>query len=187
VQVTAFKQPTPEERRHHFLWRVRRRLPPAGIIGVFDRSHYEDIVAVRVRGLAPRTTWSRRYGVVNRFEEQLVARGTRIVKCFLHVSLAEWYERQLARLDDPTKHWKFDPSDLEDRERWDEYLDAYEDVLDRCSNEYAPWHVVPADHKWYRNWAITKLLVEQLDEMGLRWPPPTFDVGEMRERLSRGA
>jgi PPK2 family polyphosphate:nucleotide phosphotransferase len=183
VHITAFGPPTPEERRHDFLWRIRRRLPGPGRVGVFDRSHYEDVVTVRVRGLVPRATWSRRYGAINRFEERIAAGGTRIVKCLLHISADEFRSRQLARLDDPTKHWKFDPADLETLRRWDEHLAAYGDALERCDTEQAPWYVVPADRKWYRNWAMTRLLIEQLEEMDLRWPPATFDVEEMRARL----
>ena len=186
VQITGFGPPTAEERKHDFLWRVRRRLPPPGRIGVFDRSHYEDVVAVRVRELAPRATWMRRYGSINRFEERLVAGGTRVVKCFLHISPEESRKRLLARLDDPTKYWKFDPADIDDRARWEDYLDAYADAIERCNTEHAPWHVIPADHKWYRNWAITKLLIEELEEMVLRWPPPSFDVDKQRARLLSG-
>jgi polyphosphate kinase 2 (PPK2 family) len=153
------------------------------LIGVFDRSHYEDIVTVRVRKLAPPTTWSRRYGTVNRFEQDLAAGGTTIVKFFLHISFDEWRARQLARLDDPAKHWKFDPGDIDDALLWDDYQLAYSDVLRRCNSDDAPWYVIPADRKWYRNHAITRVLVEHLDAMGLRWPEATFDVEEQRARL----
>jgi PPK2 family polyphosphate:nucleotide phosphotransferase len=183
VQITAFGPPTAEERRHDFLWRIRRRLPAPGRVGAFDRSHYEDVVTVRVRGLVPRATWSRRHDAINRFEERVAARGTRIVKCLLHISADEFRRRQLARLDDPTKHWKFDPADLETLRLWDDYLAAYGDTLGRCNTAYGPWYVLPADRKWYRNWAMTRLLVEQLEAMDLRWPPATFDVEEMRARL----
>jgi PPK2 family polyphosphate:nucleotide phosphotransferase len=183
LRVAAFGAPTAEERRHDFLWRVRRRLPGPGRLGVFDRSHYEDVVTVRVQGLAEKRTWMRRYDAINRFEAELAEGGTRIVKCFLHISPQEQRERLLARLDGPTKHWKFDPADLDARERWDEYLAAYGDAIARCSSELAPWHVVPADRKWYRNWAVTRLLIEQLEELALRWPEPPFDVSEQRRRL----
>jgi PPK2 family polyphosphate:nucleotide phosphotransferase len=183
VRITSFGPPTPEERRHDFLWRVRRRLPEPGIVGVFDRSHYEDVVTVRVRKLAPRATWSRRYAAIRRFEEQVLAGDTRIVKCFLHISADEFCRRQRARLEDPTKHWKYDPGDLENLGLWEDYLDAYGDALERCSNDGAPWYVVPADRKWYRNWAITRLLIEQLEDMELRWPSATFEVAEQRARL----
>ena len=183
VRAAAFGPPTPEEHRHDFLWRVRKRLPPPGIVGVFDRSHYEDVVAVRVRKLAPKATWSRRFAAINRFEEGLVSDNVRIVKCFLHISQDQFCRRQRARLDDPTKHWKYSPGDLQDFGLWNDYLAAYADALERCNTEQAPWHVVPADRKWYRNWAITTLLIEQLEEMGLSWPPATFDVAEERRRL----
>jgi PPK2 family polyphosphate:nucleotide phosphotransferase len=183
VQITSFGPPTPEERRHDFLWRIRRRLPSPGRVGVFDRSHYEDVVTVRVRELVPRDVWSRRYASINRFEEGVVAGETRLVKCFLHISTDEFRRRQLARLEDPTKHWKFDPADIENFPLWNDYLAAYGDALERCNKEHAPWYVVPADRKWYRNWAMTRLLIEQLEELDLRWPPADFDVEEMKARV----
>ncbi len=183
MSITAFKAPTPEERKHPFLWRIRRRLPEPGEIGVFDRSHYEDIVTVRVRQLAPRSTWSRRYGAVERFEQGLAEDGTAIVKCFLHISPAEFRERQLARLEDPAKHWKYNPGDLDVRGLWDDYLEAYSDVLSRCNPDHAPWYVIPADRKWYRNWAVTKLLIEELEKLGLEWPKADFDVEAERARV----
>ncbi|MCW3008747.1 MAG: hypothetical protein JWP17_3373 [Solirubrobacterales bacterium] len=183
VHVASFGVPTPEEREHDFLWRIRRELPRPGRIGVFDRSHYEDVVTVRVLDLIDERTWRHRYDAINLFEERLVADGTRVVKCFLHISPDTQRKRLLARLDDPTKHWKFSPHDLDTRERWDEYFTAYADALERCSPDEAPWHVVPSDHKWYRNWAITNILIEQLETMGLHWPEPDFDVEEQRARL----
>jgi PPK2 family polyphosphate:nucleotide phosphotransferase len=184
AQITAFKAPTPEEQRHDFLWRVKRRLPPPGKLGVFDRSHYEAVLVERVRDLVPRATWSRRYATINRFEERLVAGGTTVVKCFLHISFDEWRERQLARLDNPAKHWKFNPHDVDDALLWDDYMAAYSDVLARCSTDAAPWHIVPADRKWHRNVAVTRLLLEHLEAMDLRWPEATFDVEEQRRRVS---
>jgi PPK2 family polyphosphate:nucleotide phosphotransferase len=183
VHITAFKAPTPEERRHDFLWRIRRKLPEPGQIGVFDRSHYEDVVTVRVQGLAPRSTWSRRYGPIDRFEKELASEGTAIVKCYLHISRPEFCERQLARLDDPTKHWKYNPGDLDVYGLWDDYLEAYSEALGRCSPEHAPWYVIPADRKWYRNWAVTKLLIEELEKMELEWPKAHFDVEAERARV----
>ena len=185
VQITSFGPPTPEERRHDFLWRIRRRLPGPGMVAAFDRSHYEDVVTVRVKKLVARPTWSRRYAAINRFEEQVAARDTRIVKCFLHISVEEVCRRQRARLDDQTKHWKFDPADVENLPLWDAYLDAYGDALQRCNTEHAPWYVIPADRKWYRNWAMTRLLIEQLEAMDLHWPPATFDVKKEKARLAR--
>ena len=171
VRCHAFTRPTIEEREHHFLWRVRRRLPPPGIIGAFDRSHYEDVLAARVHRLVPEEQWASRYDVINRFEAE-VAADTRIVKCFLHISAEEQRRRLLARLNDPTKYWKHDPGDLDDRALWTEYQRAYADALQRCNTEAAPWYAVPADRKWYRNWAVTVLLVEQLRAMHLEWPRP---------------
>ena len=182
--VRAFKAPTEEELAHDFLWRIRRALPDAGRIGIFNRSHYEDVVVVRVKELFPRSVWSGRYDAINVFESELAGNGITMVKVFLHISKDEQRERLLARLEDPTKLWKFNPGDLEDRERWDEFLAAYEDALTKCSTEAAPWFVLPADHKWYRNWALGTLLVETLDAMDPRHPPPDFDVEEMKRRLS---
>lgn len=185
VRYHAFIKPTSEEREHHFLWRIRRQLPRPGIIGVFDRSHYEDVLVVRVRDLVPPEIWSRRYGVINRFENKLVAAGTRIVKCFLHISADEQRKRLIARLDDPTKHWKYDPDDVDQRAYWDDYQQAYADALEKCNTEVAPWYVVPADRKWYRNWAITRILLEQLTEMALTWPEPAgWRLEEQRARLT---
>ena len=183
VRITAFKAPTPEERRHDFLWRIRRRLPEPGLLGVFDRSHYEDVVTVRVRELAPHSTWSRRYEAIERFEKEQADGGMAIIKCYLHISRAEFRERQLARLDDPTKHWKYNPADLDVYGLWDDYLEAYGDAFARCNPDYAPWYVIPADRKWYRNWAVTKLLIEALDRMGLEWPKAEFDVEAERARV----
>jgi PPK2 family polyphosphate:nucleotide phosphotransferase len=184
VQYHAFKEPTIEEREHHFLWRVKRRLPPPGIVGVFDRSHYEDVVVVRVHELVPADQWSCRYGVINRFEEKLAA-SSAIVKRFLHISKEQQRKRLLTRLDDPTKHWKYDPADIAERAYWDDYQQAYSDALRKCNTESAPWYVVPADHKWYRNWAITRILTERLEEMALGWPTPGgWNPEEQRARLA---
>jgi PPK2 family polyphosphate:nucleotide phosphotransferase len=184
VHVIAFRRPTPEELSHDFLWRIRRELPEPGMLAVFDRSHYEDVVAVRVRKIVERRTWTRRYATINRFEQRLAAQGTLIVKCFLHISPEEQRERLLARLDDPTKHWKYRPGDLEDRALWDDFQRAYGDAIERCSTDAAPSYVVPADRKWYRNWAISRLLCERLEELGLGWPAATFDVEEQKALLS---
>jgi PPK2 family polyphosphate:nucleotide phosphotransferase len=185
VQYHAFKKPTAKEREHHFLWRIKRWLPPPGIVGVFDRSHYEDVVVVRIHELVPREMWSRRYHIINRFELKLTASGTRIVKCFLHISKEEQEQRLIARLDDPTKHWKYNPADVDERAYWDDYQRAYSDALKKCNTEVAPWYVVPADHKWYRNWAIANILAEQLEEMALIWPTPeSWDLDQERARLA---
>jgi PPK2 family polyphosphate:nucleotide phosphotransferase len=181
VSITAFKAPTPEERRRGFLWRIRRAL--SGMLGVFDRSHYEDVVTVRVRGLAPRSVWSQRYGAIDRFEQDLASDGMAIVKCYLHISRAEFVERQLARLDDAAKHWKYNPGDLDVYGLWDDYLGAYDDALGRTNTDHAPWYVIPADRKWYRNWAVTKLLIERFEQMELEWPKASFDVEAERARV----
>ena len=181
--IASFKAPTKEELAHDFLWRIRKRLPGPGKLGVFDRSHYEDVLVVRVHGLAPRSTWSRRYATINRFEARLVTDQVRVVKVFLHISKEEQRQRLLARLDDPTKLWKFNPRDVDERAFWDDYQEAYAAALERCNSDAAPWYRVPADRKWYRNWAIASLLVEQLEDMKLTWPKADFDVEEQRARL----
>ena len=182
-EIASFKAPTREELAHDFLWRIRKRLPGPGTLGVFDRSHYEDVLVVRVHDLVPRSTWSRRYATINRFEARLVEQDVRVVKVFLHISKEEQRQRLLARLDDPTKHWKFNPRDVDERASWADYQEAYEAVLERCNSDAAPWYRVPADRKWYRDWAIAKLLVEQLEDMKLAWPKADFDVDEQRARL----
>jgi PPK2 family polyphosphate:nucleotide phosphotransferase len=186
VRVVAFRRPTPEELKHPFLWRIRRQLPEPGMMAVFDRSHYEDVVAVRVRGIVERRTWSRRYATIARFEEGLAARGTVIVKCFLHISPEEQRERLLARLEDPTKQWKYNPADLKDRALWDDFQRAYGDAIARCNSDAAPWYVVPADRKWYRDWAISRVLIERLERHGLGWPAPAYDVEDQKALLLRG-
>jgi len=185
VTITSFKAPTREELAHDFLWRIRKRLPAPGMIGVFDRSHYEDVVVARVLELVEPRTWRRRYATINRFEEKVVAVGTTIVKCFLHISQEESKDRLLARLDSPDKLWKFNPGDVDTRASWDELMAAYGDALERCNTGIAPWHVVPADRKWYRNWAIINILIDHLEAMALSWPTPDFDVAEQRERVLR--
>ena len=182
-EITSFKAPTSQELAHDFLWRIRRRLPGPGRLGVFDRSHYEDVLVARVHNVVPRATWSRRYASINRFEAQLVERDVRVVKVFLHISKEEQRQRLLARLDDPTKQWKFNPRDVDERAFWADYQEAYEAALERCNGDLAPWYRVPADRKWYRNWAIASLLVEQLEDIKLTWPKADFDVEEQRVRL----
>jgi PPK2 family polyphosphate:nucleotide phosphotransferase len=183
VRYTAFKAPTKEEREHDFLWRIRKALPEPGVVGVFDRSHYEDVVVVRVHDLVPSRVWSRRYDAINRFEERLLVRGTTVVKCFLHISKEEQKQRLLARLDDPTKQWKYDPADVDERLLWDDYQVAYTDAINRCNSDVAPWYVVPADHKWWRNLAIMRLLIETLEVMSPQYPAPAYDVEAERLRL----
>ncbi|MGW3156665.1 PPK2 family polyphosphate kinase [Streptomyces sp. NPDC001089] len=182
-RIRAFKAPTHEERKHSFLWRIRRALPEAGEIGVFDRSHYEDVLVARVRGLAPHKEIARRYREINRFEESLADDGVTVVKCFLHLSYDEQRRRLLRRLDDPAKHWKFSTGDIEDRALWPEYRTAYEIALERCSTPRSPWFMVPADRKWYRNWAVGTLLLEHLEALDPRYPEADFDVAECRRLL----
>ena len=183
VSVTSFTAPTPEEQRHSFLWRVRRSVPGPGRIGVFHRSHYEDVLVGRVRELAEPAVIERRYREIVRFEDQLAGEGVTLVKCFLHISPWEQKERLLARLDDSAKRWKFDPRDLDDRALWPAYQRAYEAVLERTSTDVAPWYVVPSDRKWYRNWAVGRLLLETLTDLAPRLPEPAYDVDEQRDRL----
>ncbi|WP_225799095.1 PPK2 family polyphosphate kinase [Streptomyces sp. NK15101] len=182
-RIHAFKAPTREERNHPFLWRVERALPQPGEIGIFDRSHYEDVLVARVRELVPRRLLGRRYGQINRFEKSLADDGVTLVKVFLHLSYEEQRARLLARLDNPEKHWKFDSGDIEERALWPAYQHAYELALERCTTDEAPWYLVPADRKWYRNWAISRLLLEHLEALDPRYPPGDFDVQECRARL----
>jgi PPK2 family polyphosphate:nucleotide phosphotransferase len=183
VSVTAFKRPTSEELGHSFLWRIRRAVPGPGILGVFDRSHYEDVLAASVRGQAPAEVVERRYREIVRFERQLADDGVTLVKVFLHLSPWEQKERLLARLDDSAKRWKFDPADVDDRALWPAYQRAYESVLERTDTDAAPWYVVPSDRKWYRNWAVGRLLLETMTDLDPRLPEPAYDVTEQRDRL----
>lgn len=183
LRITSFKVPTEEERKHDFLWRIRNALPGAGIVGIFDRSQYEDVLIHRVRKLSDEATIEARYGAINDFEAELVAGGTTVVKCMLHVSAGEQKQRLLARLDDPAKYWKYNPGDVDERALWKDYQEAYEIALARCNTPEAPWYVVPSDKKWYRNWAITKLLVEHLEQMDPQWPKADFDVEVEKTRL----
>ncbi len=171
VRVSSFKAPTALELSHDFLWRIHYRTPPKGYIGIFNRSHYEDVLIVRVNNLAPKSVWQGRYDHINHFEKLLADSGTRILKFFLHISRDEQRERLQDRLDNPDKHWKFSTSDLPVREKWDEYMTAYEAVLSKCHTDYAPWHIVPANRKWYRNFIITKTIVDTLEEMNPIYPP----------------
>jgi PPK2 family polyphosphate:nucleotide phosphotransferase len=183
VKIASFKKPTPEEAAHHFLWRIRRALPAPGMIGVFNRSQYEDVLVTRVHGSIDEAEWAKRIGEINAFESQLADTGTVILKCFLHISYAEQRDRLLARLDDPTKTWKFNPGDIDERAQWAEYQTVYGAVLQRSSTEAAPWYVIPGDSKWYRNWAIGQLLQETLDDLDLAYPPADFDLAAARARL----
>jgi PPK2 family polyphosphate:nucleotide phosphotransferase len=183
VQITGFKAPSPEERRHGFLWRIRKRLPPPGEIGIFNRSHYEDVLIARVHNLAPPPIIDRRYEVINRFERDLVRHGTRVLKLCLHISYAEQRRRFLDRLKDPNKRWKFSVHDIDERAYWDDYMSAYSIAITRCSTEWAPWYVVPADDKIYRNWAVAKILLETLEEMNPQFPQPKLNIAALMKRL----
>jgi len=183
VRITSFKAPTEEERAHDFLWRIANAVPAAGHIGVFDRSHYEDVLIARVRELAPAEEIERRYGAINEFERELVEGGTTVVKCLLHISPEEQKERLLARLDNPDKHWKYNPGDVDERKLWPAYREAYEIAVERTNTDHAPWHVVPADKKWFRNLAIGHLLLETLRRLDPQWPVADFDVPTERARL----
>ena len=176
VAVTSFKVPTPEELAHDFLWRIHKAVPGRGRIGIFNRSHYEDVGVVRVKKLAPETVWRKRYGEINRFERLLADNGVAIVKIFLHISPEEQAERQRDRQRDPEERWKFNPGDLGDRKLWPEFMAAYGEALTRCHTPWAPWYVIPADRKWYRNWAISRLLVGALEAMDLDYPPAPADI-----------
>ncbi len=184
LRISSFKKPTEEELEHDFLWRIRKALPSKGIIGVFDRSHYEDVLIVRVHELAPKEEVERRYDAINAFEAELAGAGIVVVKCMLHISADTQKERLQARLDDPTKHWKFNPGDIDERAHWAAYREAYEIALERTNTEVAPWHVIPSDRKWYRNLAIGRLLHETLTKMNPQWPAADFDVEEQRRRLA---
>ena len=183
VRYTAFKKPTEEEMQHDFLWRIRKALPGPGIIGVFDRSHYEDVLVPRVHATVGADEVDRRYAEINQFEAELVAAGTTIVKCFLHISYDEQRNRLLSRLDDPTKRWKFNEGDLTERARWSDYVTAYETMLERCNTPAAPWFLVPSDSKKYRNWAIAELLKETLQELDPQYPDPHLDIEALRASL----
>jgi len=170
VKVASFKQPTPRELAHDYLWRVHPHTPGNGEIVIFNRSHYEDVLVVRVHALVPPEVWDRRYDQINAFEQRLVNEGTTILKFFLHISKDEQRKRLQSRLDEPTKHWKFSKGDLAERELWDAYTEAYEAVLSKTSTPWAPWFVIPADRKWYRNLAISSVLVDTLEGLDMRYP-----------------
>jgi PPK2 family polyphosphate:nucleotide phosphotransferase len=180
--VTSFKEPTAEERAHDFLWRVHPHAPAKGAIAIFNRSHYEDVLVTRVHGEIGHKTCEKRYAMIREFEATLVRSGTAIVKFFLHISKAEQLARFRARLDDPEKNWKISESDYTERERWDDYITAYEDALSATSTKHAPWYVVPADHKWFRNLVVSRILVDALERLDLRYPQPHVDLAEIRRR-----
>jgi PPK2 family polyphosphate:nucleotide phosphotransferase len=177
VKVASFKKPTPLELAHDYLWRVHPRVPGNGEIVIFNRSHYEDVLVVRVHSLVPEEVWRRRFQHISAFEQILAEEGTTILKFFLHISQQEQAERLRARLEDPEKHWKFSAADLQERALWDQYTAAYEEVLSRSSTPWAPWYIVPADRKWYRNLVVGTTLVDALEGLHMEYPPPADDLG----------
>lgn len=174
--VTPFKVPTAEELAHDYLWRVHKVVPPKRMIGIFNRSHYEDVLVVRVHELVPKAVWRQRYEQINAFEKHLAENGVTILKFFLHISKEEQKKRLQERVDDPTKHWKFALGDLKERELWDQYMDAYEDVLNLTSTPWAPWYLVPANRKWYRNLVVGRVIRETLEDFKMQWPAPEGDL-----------
>lgn len=179
-RVTPFKQPTHEELQHDFLWRVHKACPEKGTFGIFNRSHYEDVLVVRIHKLVPKAIWEERFDQINRFESTLAETGTVILKFFLHISKGEQKKRFEERIDDPSHEWKASPADFEERKYWDEYTRAYEDVLHRCSPKHAPWYIIPADHKWFRNLAVSRIIADTLEDLHLKFPKPSFDISKIK-------
>jgi PPK2 family polyphosphate:nucleotide phosphotransferase len=182
VNVHSFKVPTAEEHAHDFLWREHRVAPAAGEIGIFNRSYYEAVLVERVHELVPKKVWSRRYERINEFEKMLVQSGTVILKFFLHISADEQLRRFRDRLDDPVKQWKISEDDYRERKHWDDYVEAYEDLLERCSTDEAPWYIIPANHKWFRDVAVGRIIVDTLDDMNPRYPKPSVDLDAIRRK-----
>jgi PPK2 family polyphosphate:nucleotide phosphotransferase len=183
VLITSFKAPTPEEKRHGFLWRIRKHLPVPGQVGIFNRSHYEDVLIARVHQLAEPKVIEGRYGLINQFERDLVRSKTKVIKLCLHISYEEQRKRLLERLTDPDKRWKFNEHDIDERAYWDEYQSAYGVALAHCSTPWAPWYVIPANNKDYRNWAVSRILLETLEEMDPQYPHPKLDIPRLVKRL----
>jgi PPK2 family polyphosphate:nucleotide phosphotransferase len=175
-QVTSFKAPTPDELGHDFLWRIHKAVPIRGDIGIFNRSHYEDVLAVRVHKMVPKKVWSKRYEEINQFEKLLVDNDVKILKFYLHISRDEQLKRFKERVSNPAKRWKLSPSDFHERTYWRAYTTAYEDVLSKCNTKWAPWYIIPANHKWFRNLAVSHIIVETLEDMNLKFPKPAFKV-----------
>lgn len=180
IQTANFKAPSAEERAHDFLWRVHHAVPRYGNIGIFNRSHYEDVLIVRVLNLAPKSVWKDRYAQINSFEKHLHANRVVLLKFFLHISKEEQAKRFNDRLHDPTKNWKFSVEDLRMREKWDEFQDAYQDAINRCSTSHSPWHIVPANHKWYRDFLVARTIVEALENLHMTWPKPAQDLSQFK-------
>lgn len=180
VETANFKTPSREELAHDFLWRIHKAVPRYGNIGVFNRSHYEDVLVVRVLKLQPPEIWKARYEQINDFEKTLVENRITVLKFFLHISKEEQAERLKARLADPRKNWKFDPEDLRMRAQWDKFTVAYEDAINHCSTKHAPWHIIPANHKWYRDYVISRIVVKAMEEMNLSWPKPKAELSRIK-------
>ena len=188
VRVQGFKQPTEEERDHDFLWRVHPHAPGRGRVAIFNRSHYEDVLVVRVHKLVPKDVWKPRYDFINGWEKLLaIENNTTILKFFLYISKEEQLARFKERLDDPGRQWKISKSDYNERDLWDEYIDAFETALSRCSTRYAPWFVIPANHKWFRNLAVSQIIADATDDMNLKLPEPTVDLKEIRHLYHKDA
>jgi PPK2 family polyphosphate:nucleotide phosphotransferase len=178
--VTPFKQPTPEEAAHDFLWRVHKAVPPVGDVGIFNRSHYEDVLIVRVHNLVPKDVWSRRYGQINSFEQMLAENRVKLLKFFLHISKDEERRRFQKRIDDKKRHWKISEADFAEREYWDDYTKAFEEMLTRCSTPEAPWFVIPSNKKWFRNLAVSHIIAETMEDMKMKFPQPKVDVSKIK-------
>jgi PPK2 family polyphosphate:nucleotide phosphotransferase len=179
-EVTSFKAPTHEELDHDFLWRIHKAVPGRGMIGIFNRSQYEDVLVVRVHEMVKKAVWSKRFEQINDFEKMLTANGVTVLKFFLHISKDEQLQRFQQRLSDPTRNWKLSLPDFKEREHWDEYVDAYEDALTQCSTKHAPWYIIPANHKWFRNDAISAIVIDALKGMKLKFPPASIDVSQIK-------
>lgn len=181
-RVTGFKVPTEQEAAHDFLWRIHKATPARREVAIFNRSHYEDVLVVRVHGLVPKSVWEKRYQRINEFERNLSENHTHILKFFLHISPEEQLRRFKKRLEDPKRQWKISEADYAERAFWNDYQKAYEDVLERCSTRHAPWYVIPADHKWFRNLAVSQIMVESLESMRMQWPRPQVDLALLRKK-----
>ncbi len=181
-RVVGFKQPSAEELAHDYLWRIEHQTPKHGEVVIFNRSHYEDVLVARVHGLVPKKVWSERYAQINDFEKRLVANGTHILKFFLHISKAEQLDRFKDRLDDPDRHWKISEADYSEREYWDDYTAAYEDAIVKCSSAEAPWFVIPSNHKWFRNLAVSEIIIEAMEKLGIEMPEPSVDIAGIRKK-----
>lgn len=180
--VTGFKVPSKEEAAHDFLWRYHKAAPAKGQVAIFNRSHYEDVLVVRVHDLVPKEIWSKRYDDINAFERMLVESGIHILKFYLHIDPDEQLERFKARIEDPTRHWKISDGDYAERPFWDDYTAAFEDAIGKCSTEHAPWFIIPSNHKWFRNLAVSKIVTEYMQSLEMKFPPPSVDIDEIRKK-----